>query len=206
MRKIIITSLLLVFFWLPTFAQVDASSVIAEIQASGEALKSFECDFLQKATNPMMKQPMISKGRMFYLAPSCVRWEYAEPAGTAMVLNGSKAMMSTGGKTQVVDLNSQKGFSQMIGLMTGIVHGSMLGDGNFDCDVDVSDKSYTVTLSPRARALKKALSRIVIVYDRAGACVSEIELHGKGGESVTVVELLNMKKDIALSAEIFKVE
>lgn len=206
MKKTIVIVLALLYCLSPAFAQGDAATVIAEIQASGKALKSFECDFIQTATNPMMKEAMTSRGRMFYQAPSCVRWEYTEPAGTSMVLNGSKALMSAGGKSQVVDLGSQKNFSQMSSLMTGLVQGSLLADGSFECSVEMSDRSYTVSLSPVSKALKKNISGIVILYDRRSESVSEIEMRGKGEQSVTVIKLINMKKNVAIAADVFKVE
>lgn len=206
MKKIFATFVFLLSTFCVAMAQTDAKTVISEIKASGEALKSFECDFAQMASNPMLKEPMTSRGRMYYMAPSCVRWEYTEPQGTSMVINGSKARMSAGGKSHVVDLEAQKGFSQMSGFMTGLVQGSMLDDDSFDCAVDVSDRKYTVTLTPLAKRLKKFLSGIVIVYDRAGAYVSEIEMRGKDGQSVTHIQLFNMKKDVAIAADVFKVE
>lgn len=206
MRKIFASFIFLLCSFCLAMAQTDAATVISEIKASGEALKSFECDFVQTATHPMMKEAMTSKGRMYYQAPSCVRWEYTEPEQMSMVINGSKAMMSADGKSQVVDLNAQKGLSQMSGMMTGLVQGSMLGNDGFDCAVDVSERNYTLTLTPLVKGLKKFLSGIVIVYERDGAYVSEIEMRGKGGDSVTHIKLLNMKKDVDIASDVFKVE
>lgn len=206
MRKMSVILLVLLLSCIQLSAQQDNADVVARVRASGAALKSFECNIIQQSKNPMMKEAVSVKGKMYYMAPSCVRFEYTEPRKVVMVMNGSRMMMSANGKSQVMDMGANKQFSQMSTFMTGLVQGSLLDDSGFDCAVEVTPSEYVLVLVPVAKGMKKMFSAITVTYDRAGDYVSQIEMKGKDSESISVIKLLDMKKDVDLPAEIFNVE
>jgi hypothetical protein len=54
-------------------------------------VESLRAEFIQEKQLPILKKPLISRGRLFYEAPDRVRWEYLEPIRSVTLVSGDRA-------------------------------------------------------------------------------------------------------------------
>ncbi len=67
-----------------------------------KSLESLQADFRQIITSPGLKQPVVSEGRFYYLAPDKLRIDYTKPEGDYFLLNGDHFESRRRGKAPVV--------------------------------------------------------------------------------------------------------
>ena len=79
-----ILKLAVFFISVATFAQTpltEAETIKFKeiVSKRSDALESLSSDFLQTKYIKMMKGAAISSGRLYYLAPDILKWEYRQP-------------------------------------------------------------------------------------------------------------------------------
>lgn len=58
------------------------------LKAAAEGIRTLKADFTQKRHLRIFKDPLISKGRLYYKAPDLLRWEYFSPLRSIMLKRG----------------------------------------------------------------------------------------------------------------------
>lgn len=58
------------------------------LKAAAENIRTLKADFTQKRYLKIFKDPLISKGRLYYKAPDLLRWEYFSPLRSVMLKRG----------------------------------------------------------------------------------------------------------------------
>ena len=60
----------------------------ASIKEASSNIQSVKAEFLQKRHLQILKDPLLSEGRFFYLASGSLRWEYLSPLRSVMLQKG----------------------------------------------------------------------------------------------------------------------
>jgi len=60
----------------------------ASLEESFRNIQSVKAEFLQKRHLQILKDPLLSEGRFFYLASGSLRWEYLSPLRSVMLQKG----------------------------------------------------------------------------------------------------------------------
>jgi outer membrane lipoprotein-sorting protein len=118
----------------------------ARFLASQKNLQSLQADFRQTITSPGLKQPVVSEGRFYYLAPDKLRIDYTRPEGDYFLLNGDHFESRRRGKSPVVvprDHPSARALSSLRDVLRGTPP-----TGDFQKQVDRQDGVIRVVLTP----------------------------------------------------------
>lgn len=207
MKKILIILLTTLCFQGRVAAQqaVSGEQARQEISRVAAALTTMTCDFVQTKHLKMLRDEMVSKGKMYYQQPGKLRWEYTTPYTYVFILNDTKVVLKNDTRNDVIDVNQNKMFREIVRLMMNTVVGNCLTDEkDFKVSVAVSSSEYVATLTPVRRDLKQMFTTIVLHFNRQSKMVSQVELLEKNGDR-TVIELKNVQTHAAIPQEMFAI-
>ena len=99
---------------LKVLSEPDAQKAAAAINSANAGVKSLQADFMQVKEMAIVKEKMVSSGKMYFQDGS-LRWEYLKPSRSVFV-------------TDKDQMKSNRMFRSMAGLMAGSVTGINLND------------------------------------------------------------------------------
>ena len=206
MKRLSLLLVVVSFAILATSAkQVDETAVCRQINAAAANLRSMQCNFVQTKYMRMLNDKMVSHGRMYYVQPDKLRWEYTSPYSYIFVLNNTQVMMNRGQKSQVVDVNQSKMFKEITRIMMNSVVGKCLSDKN-DFKISIADISneWVATLIPLKKNMKQMFNTIKIHFNKSNSMVTLVELTERSGDR-TVIQLTDIYKNQSVNETIFKI-
>ena len=206
MRKVLFLFIMALTFQIEVAAQqVSEEQARREISHVAAGLNSMKCDFIQTKQLKMLRDIMISKGKMYYQQGNKLRWEYESPYSYVFVLNGSKVVLKNNDRNDVIDVNQNKLFREIVRIMMNTVVGKcMTDDKDFKVSVNVLSSEYVATMTPLRKDLKQMFASIVLHFNRHSKMVSQVELLEKNGDK-TLIELKNVQTNVAIPYNIFAV-
>jgi outer membrane lipoprotein-sorting protein len=75
----------LIFLFYPCFGWTASWDKFRE---ASRQITSFEAQFVQKKTLPILARPFLSHGRFFFQTPASLRWEYDDPVRSVLLVHG----------------------------------------------------------------------------------------------------------------------
>ena len=171
--------------------------------ATGEPLRiqSVQADFVQEKHMKILARPLVSSGRFLFQAPGSVRWEYAAPVPSLLLMHNGVArkFVSRDGRLQA---EPGSGMDGMGVVLAGI--GDWL-DGRFGDNewftVARPDET-TVLLTPRGEGVAAVISGIELkLADQAGL-LDRVTIF-EGPDSRTVLTFSNRRLNEAIPASAF---
>ncbi len=206
MKRLLIFMLSLCLVSVSAIAQrINEAAVKSQINAAAAKLRTMQCDFVQTKHMRMLNDKMVSRGRMYYVQPNKLRWEYTSPYTYTFVLNNSQVMMSRGKKNQVIDVNQSKVFKEITRIMMNSVVGKCLNDGkDFKTTIAGTSTEWIATLVPLKKNMKQMFQTIKIHFNKRRSMVSVVELLEKNGDR-TVIELRNVRSNQSINGNLFTI-
>lgn len=194
--SIIMLMLLLVMSRL-TFAQPDGYAPLdnpAEFKShfaeEGKKITSVQSDFTQEKNLSLLEEKIISEGKFWYKNENKVRLEYRIPFQYLMILNGDQMIVRDEQKESRMSTHSNKLFQQINRIVMGCVNGSILDSKDFTSQIYHNDKSYLLSMTPNAKALKEFFQTIQVMVDKKDWSVLGITMIEPGGDN-TVIKFTN---------------
>lgn len=185
--------------------KLDESKVKQQINAVASAMRTMQCDFVQTKYVKMLNDKMVSRGKMYYQQSDKLRWEYVAPYTYTFILNGQKALISKGKRSDVVNVNQSKFFKEIARIMMNSVVGKCLTDSkDFKVSMAATSAEYVATLYPRQKQMQQMFAMIVLHFSKQKSIVTKVELIEKKGDN-TVIELKNVKTNTPVNAKVFSV-
>lgn len=173
---------------LKVLSEPDAQKAAAAINSANAGVKSLQADFMQVKEMAIVKEKMVSSGKMYFQDGS-LRWEYLKPSKSVFV-------------TDKDQMKSNRMFRSMAGLMAGSVTGINLNDPSFKVTMFSPGKGYVAELVPLKREMKQMFTKIRLLFG-ADNRVRQVELEESQGR--TVITLSNVKYNVSLDPGLFKV-
>ena len=195
---------------LPIFGQkkVSASeqaSMVKTVEKAASSLKTMQCKFRQTKKLSLLNDKMVSAGVMYYSQPAKLRWQYMTPYNYTFVINGTKVMMKTGGRKNVLDARQIKMFKEITQIMVNSVTGKCLSNKKeFKTTMYKSSKEWTAHLVPMTKELKSMFKTIVLHISPKQSLVTQVDLVEKTGD-VTNIVLSDYKTNVPINAKVFTV-
>ena len=165
----------------------EARKAAAAINSANAGVKSLQADFLQVKEMTMVKERMVSSGKM-YFQDGNLRWEYVKPFRSVFVTNRDL-------------MKSNKMFKGIADMMVNSVSGINLDDPSFQVTMFSPGKGYVAELVPQKREMKQMFKKIRLQFGSDDR-VRQIELEESQGR--TVITLLNVKYNVSLDPGLFK--
>lgn len=172
---------------LKLLSEPDAQKAAAAINSANAGVKSLQADFMQVKEMAIVKEKMVSSGKMYFQDGS-LRWEYLKPSKSVFV-------------TDKDQMKSNRMFRSMAGLMAGSVTGINLNDPSFKVTMYSPGKGYVAELVPLKREMKQMFTKIRLLFG-ADNRVRQVELEESQGR--TVITLSNVKYNVSLDPGLFK--
>lgn len=172
---------------LKVLSEPDAQKAAAAINSANAGVKSLQADFMQVKEMAIVKEKMVSSGKMYFQDGS-LRWEYLKPSKSVFV-------------TDKDQMKSNRMFRSMAGLMAGSVTGINLNDPSFKVTMYSPGKGYVAELVPLKREMKQMFTKIRLLFG-ADNRVRQVELDESQGR--TVITLSNVKYNVSLDPGLFK--
>ena len=208
MRKIIFITILFSLICGNAFSQrklgeSEKAFFEKKIVEQSKKIKTLQCAFVQEKTSALVAEKAVSKGILMYQTPSMLRWEYAEPTPSTLILNGNDAVL--------LDKNNKKvGNEKMLRQLGGIIISMINGNGiaqnkQFSTEFyELQNAQMLVVLTPVQKRLKDFYSKIELKIDLNTMLANEIILNEKSGDK-TVILLTNKVLNTEISKKRFEI-
>ena len=170
------------------FSQNANQQIIDKINTAASKLTTMQCDFVQTKRVKLLNDRMISKGKMYYSQPNKLRWEYTSPYTYTFILSGNKVTLKKGGKDNVIDVNQNKMFREIVNIMMNSVVGKCLSDRkSFKTMVKDTPSEWVVTLTPQSKELKQMFTKIILHFNKQKSVIVKVEMFEKNGDTTSIV-------------------
>ena len=200
LREILVLGVVLVT------ALVSATCVYPQdwvsLKESFRNIQSVKAEFLQERRLQILKDPLISEGRLFYLASGSLRWEYVSPLRSVMLQKGDSVRLyhfSEGAWRQ--DMTQGVEARRMV-----LAEMSQWFQGRFE-ESRVFSHSYSpgpagrILLTPGEGINKFILGIEIVLSDKPGV-IDRVEITEPGGSS-TRITFRNVEINAGLPSKLF---
>lgn len=177
-----------------------------QLKASSATTKTLQCNFIQKKEMSMLEETAVSKGMMYFKSPDALRWEYTSPQAYAFIMSKGQSMLKNNKGTNKLDAQSSKMIKSMTEMIMGMINGNGLIDNkNFSATYYSNQKQILIKLIPKNSKIKMMFSSIQAYVDPKTYSATMIEMNEAGGD-VTTITLFDIKKNLAISDDKFKID
>lgn len=203
--KKIISVFFIIMIPIVCFSQSTDQQIISKINAAASKLMTMQCDFVQVKNVKLLNDKMTSKGKMYYSQPNKLRWEYTSPYTYTFILNGNKVTLEKNKKSNVIDVNQNKMFREIVNIMMNSVVGKCLSDKkSFKTTVKDSSTEWIATLVPQSKELKQMYSKIVLHFNKQQTVIVKVVMFEKNGDTTTI-SLQNIVKNKSINEKVYSV-
>ena len=182
----------------------DEGTIRRRLNEATARITTMQCDFVQTKHLSVLNDKMVSKGRMYYQKSDRLRWEYTSPYTYVFILSGHEILLKNKNRSDIIDVNQNRMFREIVQIMLSSVVGDCLDDRNFKSTLSTTAAEYVATLVPQRKNMKQMFRMITIRFDRKNLCVTRVELTEKNNDR-TVIELSNIHLNETLSGDLFLV-
>ena len=203
LRRLFILAFILLH--VAAYAQNEKEIIDMVGKASAE-MQSLECDFVQTKHLKILNDKMVSKGKMYYMQPGRLKWEYTSPYTYTFILNDSQVLLKNSTRSDVIDVNQNRIFKEIARLMMNSILGNCLTDEkSFQTDIETKGQEWIATLVPLKKDMKQMWTKLVLHYDSVKKSVVMVEMHEKTGD-YTEIRLDNIKINRQIAESTFSIQ
>lgn len=205
----------LVLFTISVFAQStgfrqmtdkEKTTFIQEMQTASKTTNALQCNFIQKKEISLLKETAVSKGIMYFKAPDELRWEYTSPQAFVFMMNKGQSVVKNKNETISLDAQSSKMIKSMTEMIMGMINGEgLIENKNFSATYFSNQSQVLIKLIPKNSKIKMMFSSIHVYVDSKTYLANLIEMNEAGGD-ITTISLSNIKRNIAIPNDKFKIK
>lgn len=168
---------------LPVVAQKELKPLTSidgfqeRLKKEAASLSSIESDFTQEKYLDVFNDKIISKGRFYYRQENKIRMDYTTPVDYQIVINGQKLKIVSEGKSNVVNLGSNRMMDEMKGMLAACMVGDLSSiTSTYKLDYYESPSLYVVKIRPVSKSVQAYISEIVISINKEDMSVQTLRL------------------------------
>jgi hypothetical protein len=151
---------------------------------------SARATFIEKKTVRVLERPLISSGELRFEAPDVLEKRTLRPRPELLRLEGERLTLEREDRKLSLDLRSTPEAAALIDSFRGTLAGDREAlERVYRLQLEGSEASWALTLTPREPTLAAWVKRIRIVGRRADVTVFEV-LHANGDSTLTSVQRL----------------
>jgi len=158
---------------------------LQKIRRAMEGIETVSGDFSEEKRLVMLKEPVVLKGRFYYIRPDRLRWEHLTPEiqGIAVSNGHGSKWLQDASKATPFELDSAPAIRRFVDQVLSWIRGDF--DGTTDkYRIAVSSKGpVSVVLTPISEAEKAFLDRILITFSSDLRHVQSVDIHEKDGDA-----------------------
>jgi outer membrane lipoprotein-sorting protein len=175
-------------------------------QVQGQ-IRTLSAEFIQTTRSPLLKDPIVAKGRFYLTKPDSVLWEYSAPEPMRFAVADGKytGYFPERKKAEKRDI---KRWSEQLFRFFGVGQGSKELGKFYEIALGESGQAhegaYLLVLSPKKRRVRKRFDEVRLWVDPTSLLPVRIEYVGKDGNE-REIRLLNTRFNPDLAAGLYDV-
>jgi outer membrane lipoprotein-sorting protein len=149
----------------------------------------------------ILNKPLISKGRFFFSAPDSLRWEYASPVQSILLMHEGKSrryVIRDGVMVEDSAANLQA-MQVVISEITQWLHGRFDANPDFHATLEPGPQ---VLLTPKEAALAKMIEKIELNLSDQPGLMKSVVIH-EGKDTFTLLNFINPTLNQAINKDLF---
>ena len=185
----------------PADPPLPVDEIVRRLQDRYDRTSDFTADFVQKVEVPALERTLESHGRVYFMRPGRMRWEFVEPEPQTIVADGKTLWIHQPDQNQVLRTPFRAAFRSQTPISF------LFGVGKLEEDFEVSvtaadEEKIRLRLESRQDAEIGLLVLIVSrdTYDLRGAEVTDPL------GNLTRLELANLEREVGLDDSTFRFE
>ena len=169
-------------------------------------LVTLSAEFTETTTSPILKAPLVSRGRVFLTKPDSVRWEYSAPEPMQFVIARDE-YVGVFPQRKKAERRDVKRWSEQLFRYFGLGQGS--GELGKIYEIRLGDAgpamkgTVQLVLSPKKRRMKRAVDEVLLWVDEERMLPVRLDYHGKDGNLRSIV-FRNAQLNPQLSASLYE--
>ena len=180
-------------------------------------------DFVQRKSSDMLAEDIVNSGKMAFIAPDRIRWEYLTPYSSLFVMNGGRVLMENADGRKVMDAKSAGAYSRISRLILPLVQGKFQEgeSGDFrttvtdcgsspdgvaggDCPDGVSGRDFVrIEIVPLKSGGRRLFRRVVADVDKKLGVAVRIAIDEGNGDK-TVITCRNIVLNAPVDESLFE--
>ena len=149
------------------FAQSN-DEIMAKLTQAAASMKSMQCNFTQNKTMSMLAEPTVSKGRMCYVSPDKMKWEYT---GTMLVGTDQGLYSYDREKNQ----------------LAAFPHSEMMANKSINAIIFSSDGNFwRADMKPKKSDMKRMFSTMIFYFEKKRDIINKVVLTEANGDNTTI--------------------
>ncbi len=144
------------------------------IEKNMSQVKSISGAFTQKKDIRILSRPLISKGRLYYLSPDSIRWEYTEPVKSILLVDRGNVKRFIYKEGSFVEDSSAR--LEAVRIVVGQITEWFAGKFNNNRDFNAEIAEGHVVLTPQNSTIKSFIKKVVITFSKNEGVISAIEI------------------------------
>lgn len=193
-----------IFFPLFLFSEESIEELLKKMQGVQNGITTLQADFYQRKTSKLFKTPQELNGIIYFKKPDSIRWEYISPEKYIIFVEKEnfKIYYPSLKKVKVGKVSRLRG--RIFSILFAQEPLEKLKN-YFIIELRRKENEDVLVLTPQMFKLKKYWKSWKLVINKKDYLPSSIEILEKDGD-LTYVEFKNLKIDLHLGDEIFKLE
>ena len=158
---------------------------------------------IETRTSSLLVKPMVLRGKFCAEGNTRFMLEYSEPVPLRILFNENYLNVTTGGKTEVLEVGSSVRRAQSYFSRENSI-GNL--EKNFTITAQEDSRGYEMKLVPRSDAFRRRLNYVVVKLNKRDFLLRSLEVDGKSGvNSVFAIDVSSVNPRIpADTFEVYK--
>jgi outer membrane lipoprotein-sorting protein len=176
-----------------------------DIRKESDKIQSISSEFIQTKHMDILSKPLVSKGNFYFKIPDSVRWEYASPVKSILLMHrGTVKKYISNSQSFIEDTGfSLHSGSAVLQEISSWSKGQFDNNKNFSA-VLKSDTMPKIILVPKDKMLQKIIESIEItLMPNKNGAINSITI-SEGGGNYTVIQFSNVQYNVSIDDSIFQ--
>ncbi len=182
----------------------ELEPVLQRLQKAAEEIQTLAGSFVQEKRLAMLKEPLVSRGRLYYARPDRLRWEVTEPVARGFALTGrtGRRWHQRGGSPETFHLDRNPAMQAVAEQLFAWVRFDLVRLRLQYRITVLGEHPVALRLEPVPQAESGILRRLDVAFSGDGTHVECVEFTERDGD-VTRITFTEMVLNAPLSADLF---
>jgi len=182
--------------------QEEEQAFKQEVIQNAKETQTIVSDFVQYKHLSFLNNDIETKGKLVFMAPSKIKWEYTDPYEYSAIFKEDKLYINDGGNKTNIDIGSNKMFKSFNKLIVNSIKGDMFDENEFSISYFKTTEGYLVRFVPKDKTIHEYISSFELTFIKGIADVSEVRMI-EPSEDYTRIVFENKKLNTTVSNAVF---
>jgi outer membrane lipoprotein carrier protein len=190
----------------PASTEASLEQVLSRFDGVQGSIRTLSAEFTWTTRSELLKEPLVSRGRLYLTKPDAIRWEFTSPEEMSFVIAHDEYIGYFPAR-KTAERRDFKRWSEKLFRYFGVGQGSDELSQVYDIRLGDSGSADTdlLVLEPRKRRARKRIETLEIYVDRASGLPVRLVSSGTDGGSREIL-LHDVRVNPDLAAGLYDVE